>query len=244
LNKAHEEGSLFNTLCENGLVKLTQSSIFDDSDNALKSSICTKNFDYHSSYNDTDLNAITDVTLSNIDIGKSISHLFDGVENSNLTKSYINTKSNNIMRMRENKLTNNSINSTSMALKGTDESTTTWNDETLKSYTTVGPEFKFNYCLDYIKSNYSNSKSRIEPNINSPSFMKLKRNQPLKDLNNTRSINSNYRVSYSQIDISRRGLTPPNEVLSVIRGRLYKANAEIQLKSLKILNRKIPTIKF
>ena len=177
-------------------------------------------YDYHSSYNDTDLNAIAGVSMSNLDIGKSISQNFEN-ENDLYRKSiYIDSRP-------------------SMILKGIEDttSTNTWDDSTIRTYSRLASQMKFDYCLDYIKSNYLNSKDQIEESLNSRDYKTMKYNQQRINNKPLKSSMSDWKIN-SQYDISKRGLTPPNEVLSVIRSRLGKADAEIQLRSMKILNKK------
>jgi hypothetical protein len=228
LNKAHEEGSLFKILIDIGLVRVDE-NIFNYYMNSNSKEIQAisprvsneKNYDYHSSYNDTDLNAIAGVSMSNLDIGKSISQNFENENNQHGKSIYIDSKP-------------------SMILKGIEDgiSSNTWDDSTIRTYSRLATQMKFDYCLDYIKSNYLNSKDEIEESLNSRDYKTMKRNQQIINNKPLKSSMSDWKIN-SQYDISKRGLTPPNEVLSVIRNRLGKADAEIQLRSMKILNKKL-----
>ena len=217
MNRAHEEGQLLKVFLDNGLTRINQN------EEKINNSEDIKNYDFHSSYDDNDLNAITDVTLSNLDIGRSVNHI-----NCKNRKS-INSESNS----RKSEVAINIVG---------DSSTGTWDDSTIKSNSTFESNNKFDYCLDYIKSNYLSSNNEGEAGENSKEHKKIKRNNKL--LNEaerpTKTSINDWKITYSHFDISKRELTPNHEVLSVIRGRLCKADAEIQLKKLKILNRKLP----
>ena len=196
-----------------------------------KNSVEESKYEYHSSFNDTDINAIKDVTVSNVNIGNSISQYFN-------SDAKVHTKS----------ISSCTNSRPPVILKGIEDatsSTTTWDVTSIRTCSTLASQMKFDYCLDYIKSNYLNSKGEIETSINSKDYKPVKRYH--QRMNNTqrpiKTSISEWKI-FSHYDVSKRGLTPPNEVLSVIRNRLCKADAEIQLKSIKILNKKVSPATF